>query len=992
MTRDTIGLRVDLLGPLRVTVGPDVVDVSGPRRRAVVALLALSAGRTVSDAVLLDAVWPDEMPDSGRRVLHSLVSRLRGHLGPAARRLVRDAVGYRLDLAGDELDVIEVRGLVERARSADPAVAAGLLERVLSAWRGDALDEFAEVAPLAAEAVALADLRLDVTDDWIEARLAARAEPVGAAAADDPAAIVADASRAATAVPIREPTHALLVRALAAAGRQTDALRAANDFRRRLVEETGLDPSPAFADLENEVALGWLAPPGDPAAAGGRQIGRPAAPMIGRDHEAGTLRRLVGDQRLVTVVGPGGVGKTRLATDVAADASEAGRPAVLVELATVQDPRRVVDALATALRMRAPSSSGLADGVRDALAAGAPLLVLDNCEHLIAAARDLVGHLLAGTTGLTVLATSREPLGLSGEQLLRLGPLPVPEVNAADARDVAGVAAFLVHARQRSDLEPSALDGEDMRRVSDVVRRLDGLPLALELAAGQLGTLSLGDLHDRLDRSLDLLAAGRTSSEARHRTLRDTIVWSYQALATDEQRLLQALAVFPGGVDLRTAERLGTRLGPSTDPARSVARLVETSMLLSAAVDGAGRYRALETVRSFALDALDQPQALGRPTAVSGRAWADGELVSWAVDATAEMGQQADGPGEPQADARLRTELPNVRAAWDVADRRGDVDDRVAMTLHLDRMLTYRGLPDLRSWALELAEDARLESHGARAAVVGAAARAAWRQGDLEEAGRLGTACIDLATRPEDAYRGREALGAVALFRGDPAACDIWLTAGQEAGRGAHLVAPAALAAGYAGDEARARELLGRAFVEVAASGVPSDQAFVHYVAAEFAAATDAQDAVAHYGHAIELARGCGASFVDGVASVGLVRLWAASGRVAQALEGYRRLLVEWRDSGHWTQLWTTLRNLAGPLSDAGQPATAALVLHAADLAPEAPLVTVPAVAAELAALTTRLEDELGPDGVAAARLRAATLSRVDVVSDAVAAIDAARA
>jgi DNA-binding SARP family transcriptional activator len=191
--------------------------------------------------VFLDAVWPDEMPDSGRRVLHSLVSRLRGHLGPAAGRLVRDASGYRLevrglvggasafDLAADELDVI------------DPAVAAGLLEHALSAWRGDALDEFGEVAPLAAEAVALADLRLDLTDYWIEARLAARAAPMDAA--DEPAAIVADASRAATGVPVREPTHALLVLALAAAGRQADALRAANDFRRRLADVTDLDPA-----------------------------------------------------------------------------------------------------------------------------------------------------------------------------------------------------------------------------------------------------------------------------------------------------------------------------------------------------------------------------------------------------------------------------------------------------------------------------------------------------------------------------------------------------------------------------------------------------------------------------------------------------------------------------------------------------------------------------------------------------------------------------
>jgi predicted ATPase/DNA-binding SARP family transcriptional activator len=986
MTGGGDALRMEVLGPLRVSVAGRVVDVPGRRRRAVLALLAVAAGRTVSDSALLDAVWPDEAPHSGRRALHSLVSRLRKDLGTASDRLVRDSAGYHLDLDGHGLDVADVRELAERARSNGGADTPDLLARALAVWRGEALQEFADVAPLTAEAVALAELRLELTDAWIEARLAA---------ADDLAVVVGDSARAAAAAPLRESTQALWIRALAAADRQADALRAAHEFRQRLAEGTGLDPSRAFTDLETEVALGYLAPPtAAPDAPGGPRIGRPAAPMIGREHESKRLRGLIDRQRLVTVVGPGGVGKTRLALGTAAEVSEAGRPSVLVELATVEDPRHLVDALATALRLRASSSSGLADTVRDTLATGAPLLVLDNCEHLIDAVRDLVDHLLGGTAGLTVLATSRELLGLPGEHVLPLGPLPVPGEAREEVRELAAVpavAAFLVHARQHAAIELDVLDADQMRRVADVVRRLDGLPLALELAAGRLRTLSLSDLHDRLDRALDLLAAGRSSGGARHRTLRDTIEWSYRALGPDERLLLSALAVFPDGVDLPTTERLGGLLGLSTEPTEAVARLVDTSMLLTGQPGDVGRYRVLETVRSFALGALeagDRPDDTGGPAI--GRDRVEHELVAWAVEHTADVARQADGPREPEADARLRAELANLRAAWDVARRREDLDSRAAMVLNVDDMITYRGFPDLTGWALELAGDPTLARHADRAAVIGAAARSAWRQGDLDGAQRLGAVCIELAAGPAAAFRGREALGAVALFRGDPAAaCDAWLIAGRESGNGTKYLAPAALCAGYAGDEARARTLLDRAFADVSASGVVSHLGFAHYAAAELAAADDPDAAIEHYGRAIELARRSGASFVEAVASVGLVRLWASAGQVRRALEGYRRLLVDLRRWGHWTQLWTTLRNLAAPLAEAGDPATAALVLRAADLAPEAPLVTAPVVADELASLAQRLGTELGDGGLATTQARAAASSRVEVVDDALAAIDA---
>ena len=960
-----VQVRIDLLGPLRLVVGGTPVEVPGPRRRAVLALLAMAGGRVVGTDQLLDALWPAEPPDSGRRTLHSHISRLRGHLGPAAGRLVRDGNGYRLDLRPGELDVAE-------ARSAEGPGAA------LALWRGVALDEFADVVPLAADAVALSELRRDLTDDWLEQRLAA-AMAAGAAVDRE---LVVDAARAAADEPLRDRTHALLVRALAAAGRQAEALRAAHDFRRRLADETGLDPGPDLEAAEQEAAVGVLRPARPAGAATPRP--RPASPLVGREHELGVLRRRVAEERLVTVVGPGGVGKTRLALEAAAVAAESGRAVTVVELTSVQDEHRIPAALSGALGLRARRDDEVLAAACDALASGSPVLVLDNCEHVVDPVRDVAAALVAACPGLTVLATSREPLGLAAEHLVRLGPLPVPEEGTADVAGVPAVEAFLAHARRRQpDL---VLSRDDAALVGDVVRRLDGLPLALELAAGRLGTLSLVDLQARLDRALDLFSAGRRSADARHRSLRDTIDWSYRALDDDEAALLCAIGAFPGGVDLVTAERLGSRAGIATDPAGAVARLVETSML--ATVDGAAagrRYRALETVRAFTLDQLD---ATGR------RRHAESELVAWAVDLTAEIDRLTTGPDEPVADARARAEQANLGAAWDVAGRLGDLDARVAMLLQVDTFTTYRDLHELSGWALELAGDPGIGRHPLRAEVEGAAARAAWCRGDLDLAVRLAQSAVDHAEHPAAAARAIDAQATVALFRGDPlGACEGFLASAEAHGGGPRStmsLGPAALGAAYAGDIRRARALLDRAFASRGGARAPSHLAFAHYTAAEIEAGADPDAAAELYGLAIELARTAGASFVEGVASVGLVRLWSAGGRTRQAFEGYRALLTSWRRSGHWTQMWTTLRNLAVLLAATGQPEEAARLVAAAEAAPEAAAVTVAAVAAELAEVNERAAAELGTERLAAVRAEAAARTRSEVVDAALLAIDRA--
>ena len=513
----TPAVRVEMLGPLRLFVGDEVVDVPGPKRRAVLALLAAAEGRAVATADILDALWPVGVPDSARATLQSHVSRLRGHLGPAAVLLegLSGAYRLRLDAAASGTDVARARCLLATATGAEPADARRLLGEARSLWRGVALAEFDDVGPLAALAVTFHGLR-----DSVERAYATAA--IDAGAVDEAVEV---ASTLVAADPLSEAAVLILMRALDAAGRAADALRAGHDHRHRLVTETGLEPSPALNELERTIAgRTRMRPTSLPRAASG---------LRGRDTELAAVQRLLTHQRLVTVLGAGGVGKTALAAEIAARADHV----TIVPLAPITDPAAIPQALAAALDLHVVHGDVLS-ACAALLGAGPQLLVLDNCEHLLPGVRDLVATLGDGCPQLTMMATSREPLGHPAEQQVRLAPLAVTSPVDLDsiARSPA-VAVFVDRARRvRPDFSP---DPHDLGLVGDIVRRLDGMPLAIELAAGRLSTLDLADLHARLDRSLDLLGDGRTV------TLRRTIEWSYDLLPDHEQRLFRHLARVP---------------------------------------------------------------------------------------------------------------------------------------------------------------------------------------------------------------------------------------------------------------------------------------------------------------------------------------------------------------------------------------------------------------------------------------------------------------
>jgi len=550
------------------------------------------------------------------------------------------------------------------------------------------------------------------------------------------------------------------------------------------------------------------------------------------------------------------------------------------------------------------------------LDAGPQLLVIDNCEHLLPGVRDVVATLLDSCPLLTVLATSREPLGLTAEQRLRVAPLALTSPHDLD--DVVrspAVAVFIDRARRvRPAFRPGA---NELGLIAEIVRRLDGMPLAIELAAGRVSSLGLADVHARLDRALDLLGDGRDM------TLRQTIWWSYDLLPDHERRLFRHLGVFPDGLDLATAESVAARLGLPGDAAGALAHLVDASMV-EATLGAPARYHLLDTVNAFARHQLD---AEGEDQA------ATEQFLRWALELAAWVERTIDTDDEARVDDVLRRETPNLRAAWGLVREHHRLDDAVRMVTGLYDAAGWRDLTEIWAWALQLAEDPAIETHPDAAAVLGIAAGCAWGRGELERAERL--AHRGLGSAGDGGWRCEAALALAALSRGDlTGAVAHGTEAAAQAPRPDQSLGIAALASAYR-DDLDAAAALNRRLADIAVS--PTLEGFHGYVAGEIdALAGDADRAEEHYERAITLARSSGATFVGGIASVGLLTVYAGAGRIADALGGYRDLVDYWERTGGGVQQWTTLRNLARLLHTLGDVETALLLDTAAACAPDA--------------------------------------------------------
>ncbi len=601
-------MRVAILGPLAVEHDGRPVPIGGQRLRALFARLVLETGRWISASALVDALWEGgadpTAPADPQNALQSLVSRLR-RLLPEPGLLVSSASGYRLVLDPADLDATRFERLAATGRAAlardDDEGAARALDEAHALWRGPALADLDGSAFTQPYATHLEQLRRAADQDRFEAaiRLGRHGD------------VVQQLETLVAADPLDERASALLIRALAAAGRQADALTAYDRTRTHLVDQLGLDPSPELAAAHQSVLAGPPPAPRRPAARG--NLPTALTSFVGRDAELARIEQLLATHRLVTLTGPGGAGKTRLAVAAGLRAGDAPYGVWLVELAPVSDPDEVPAAVLGALSAREmnliePRQSGDRDVMNrlvDQLAGRSALLVLDNCEHLVDAAARVADRLLAACPDLRILATSREPLAIFGEAICPVLPLglPRPGMSAGDAVAYASVRLFAD--RAAIVLPGFTVDDATVGSVIEICRRLDGLPLAIELAAARLRTLPLDVVAERLESRFRLLTGGSRTAAARHQTLRAVVAWSWELLTPDERALAEALAVYSGGISSESATAVS---GTDADETLELLAALADKSILQPVPGAQLRWRMLETLREFGVERLTEQQ------------------------------------------------------------------------------------------------------------------------------------------------------------------------------------------------------------------------------------------------------------------------------------------------------------------------------------------------------------------------------------------------
>ncbi|MFI9580615.1 BTAD domain-containing putative transcriptional regulator [Streptomyces sp. NPDC052236] len=600
-------MRIGVLGPVRAcTDDATPVSIGGVRLRMLLARLALEAGRPVSVDSLIDGLWGAEPPSEAANALQALVSRLRKALRGAGT-LDSVAGGYQLSVRAEDVDAHRFEELAGQGRRALAAgqleEAASVLGTALGLWQGAALADVLEAPFARAVAARLDEVRAAAAEDRFDAelRLGRHAD------------VLADIDTAGAERPLSERLAVLRMRALSAAGRQSDALAVYEEMRGRLGEELGVDPSAELRETHLALLRGELDRPAARSEPAPSRLPARLTSFVGRDGELDKLAGLMAVSRLVTLVGPGGAGKTRLSLEAVTRHQAYRRGRVwFVPLASVGAADQLADAVLGALtswdlRLSGGGATHKAtpvDRMAEVLDAGEAVLVLDNCEHLVEAAAELTHQLLERLPQVRVLATSREPLAITGEALCHLGPLDVP-TGTPDFAEAAESAAVRLFIDRAAGVRPGfALDDSTVGAVVEICRRLDGMPLALELAAAKLRSMSVDQIAQRLDDRFRLLTSGSRTALPRQRTLLAVVEWSWDLLDEPERVLARRLSVFPGGATLAALESVCPDESlPAEDVVYVLGSLVEKS-LVAASGDGEPRYRMLETVRAYAASRL----------------------------------------------------------------------------------------------------------------------------------------------------------------------------------------------------------------------------------------------------------------------------------------------------------------------------------------------------------------------------------------------------
>jgi predicted ATPase/DNA-binding SARP family transcriptional activator len=916
LSRHAVRVAVEfrILGGVEALADGERLDIGAARQRCVLGALLIDVNRAVPTDQLIDRIWSDALPHRARNSLAGYLSRLRQVIAFDGVEITRRSSGYVLSTDPLSIDLHCFRELTAKARAAtDPIESDDLFEKALAMWRGTPFASL-DTAWMNDVRTVLEAERLAVILDRNDAAL--RADRHGALL-PQLAAMSADH-------PLDERLAGQLMLAQFRCGRQADAVETFRAMRERLVEELGTDPGPPLRQVHQQILDGdpghQVAPPTSHVSVTARpRIGLPrrATSFVAREDDIASVAAALGDSPLVTLTGVGGVGKTRLALEVASRIERRFDDGVcFCELAPLDDGSAVGHAIAAALRLQQQQGLGIEASVIEFLRMHKMLLLVDNCEHVLPAAARLVDQIVRHCPDVVVLATSREGLGVEGERILPVPPLPVEDATALFAeRAKAG----------RPDFD---LDKEPVGAVAEICRRLDGLPLAIELAAARMRAMGSLDVARRLD-GLRLLSGGTRDAPARQQSLAATIDWSYRLLTDAEQAMFIRLSLFAGGFDLEAAHRVCGADGETDDDTlERLTGLLDKSMVKMRTGTVRSRYFLLETLRAYGRDRLRE------------NGIAD-ELISRHAEYYTDLAERAaigmHGPQEGAWVDRMLPDYDNLRVAFEHVVADGDIGNALRLVTSLSEYVHLRIGYESSGWAertVELAEP----DHPLFAAAVGFAARGAWNKGQFERARSLASMArghVPGRGNGRIAYPG-DVLADLALYQGDAEAALTHYEGERTRARADDdpirlvwtlfyvAICHAALRAPEDG-MAAAEEAV--AISDTTAN--PTARSMARYALGLVLKKSAPDRALALFDEAADLAASVQNFWWHGIALMEAAATRAVHGEIATAAYALIDVVDHWDRVGDWSQQWLNLRYVTRFLARVGADDEARALHHA---------------------------------------------------------------
>jgi predicted ATPase/DNA-binding SARP family transcriptional activator len=907
LSQDAVLLR--FLGPLEVVIDGQTVHSGGPKQRALLCHLVLHAGEPVSIARLVEAVWGNDAPDGAIGSLRTYVSNLRRLLGSAAD--LRGEQGtYRLELRSVETDIDRFRTAVKEASTLDvPQERSTGLGSALDLWRGPFLADVDR--PWVQEESSILEWeRQRATAGWAEATIAA----------GHPDQVIAVLDRAAAAAPLDEQLCGLLMRALYGSGRQADALAVYRRLRDNLAHELGVEPGPELRTLEERILLHEASMNG----AKPQWLPAPTADLVGRSVEIEDLLARIEQVRLLTLTGPGGVGKTRLAMEVGSRTVERGdQPVFFADLSAVFDGSAVEAILASSAGVQPHPDSGPLASMIEYLRPRSALLIVDNCEHLASTVARLLAALVRSCPQLTLVATSRAPLHIDGELEWRTPSLPLPDRADAPISELRQWPAVELLLRRA----PSSFVVTDANRgdVVELCRRLDGLPLALELAASQLGSMTPAEILATLGSRVQM-SRGGSFDDPRHATLDATIGWSYELLSEEQRGLFVRLGVMSGRFLFDDVLAVCVSEPVSPEAVRDwLSSLVDQSLVMAETSGTWTRYRLLETIRRFALAHFgdDEPEVRRRHAQYFAR------LAEFQA---ARLLTREEG----DAFAELSSSHDNLRSAIGWAMETGDVETASRIVASIPDWGYWRSRDELSRWA-EWVWETTTPSDPRWRAVCGSAARGAWRGGRFDDGIRFGSAGAGAAgTVVARSGHPDDVVADIALYRGDAsAALAHYSRVAAEANEHGDLTREVwatyyvAVINAVLRRPIEAVEAATKALAIARETGNPTALSFCLYAKGLALKHRSPAEAVAMFEEAVRMADSVGNDWFGGIAGMELASTKAAHGDLDSGFHEFAGVIDHWYRVGDDTQLRLTWRYVVSALVDIGLPDEAAVLTGA---------------------------------------------------------------